>query len=84
MLWARLTSSFLECVRRGLLRNEEGSLGVPEPPTKRETTSAPVLGVPFNVAVVLLSKVSDSGECPVVGVAVASDILVVVAFEGVL
>jgi hypothetical protein len=64
-------------------RKGEASLGVPEPPTKRDTTSLlllPVLGVPlkvvpFSVEFWLFS--SESGEC-LSGVAVARDILVVV------
>ena len=69
----------------------DASLGVPEPPTKRETTSwllLPVLGmslkvevVPFSVEVWLFSKEFRGGEGPgAVGVAVARDILVVVVF----
>ncbi len=55
-------------------RKVEESLGVPEPPTKRETSLLPVLGVPFAVEVWLFS--GDGGDRPV-GVAVARDILVV-------
>jgi len=73
---ARLISSF-DCLALPsflrLLRNGEFSLGVPDPPTKRETTSLPPLptvGVPFW----LLS--GESGVYPE-GVAVARDILVV-------
>jgi hypothetical protein len=94
---ALFTSSFFFCALfsfrvAGLRfwRKGEASLGVPEPPTKRETTSLlllPVLGVPVKVVPVevvpfivelwLFSK--SSGEWPA-GVAVARDILVVVPF----
>lgn len=55
----------------------EFSLGVPDPPTKRETTSLllPIFGVPLPIRLWLLS--GDSIPWRVSGVAVAKDILVV-------
>jgi hypothetical protein len=96
---ALFTSSFFFCGASFVMevnglwfcRKGDASLGVPEPLTKRDTTSLlllPVLGVPlkveivpFSVEVWLFSREFRGGECPeAVGVAVARDILVVAVF----
>jgi hypothetical protein len=55
---------------------------VPDPPTKRETTSTllPVFGVPLKVELWLFAGDSEAWDVP--GVAVANDILVVL-YDGV-
>ena len=88
---ARLTSSFVAVGSEVGLRDcrkGEDSEGVPEPPTKRDTTSLlllPVLGVPLKVDELLSvdawlfsrDLLPDSGNRST-GVAVARDIFVVV------
>ncbi len=80
---ALFTSS--TCCFSGLrfCKKGEFSLGVPDPPTNRDTTSLllPVFGVPLTVEPILFS--GESGAWWVPGVAVARDIFVVLC-DGVL
>lgn len=88
---ARLTSSFLSPgpprVEESWCRKGEFSLGVPEPPTKRDTTSSllpiwGVCGVLFMVVPFSVAEPSMESWGWIWGVAVARDIFVVL-WEGV-